>query len=536
MGGDQREHVGGCVVCLAAHDHEPEPEGFSRRTLIGRGLGVAAALGAAGALGDNAYARGGRSKGDGPRPPKPGRPIVLEPSWVLAYEDGELKLLADRSVVIEGNRIAEIGQGRRRGKDQRVRCDGQLLLAGFISGHTHVAGGSATRGIIEGGRSFLRPLEVADALDDDDLDDLTAFNLAELMRSGNTTQIEMALSLKQAKSYVRIAKRWGARGYPGGMVPGMHRWGPLATRPEFDDQRLFDSVPETLAEIQANFEFALMNNGAEDGRILPMMTPHATDTQTPETMQAYADAAAVLGNGIHIHLSQSARETRIVRRLWGKTPAAWLADFGFYDGPLFGAHMSGIDFAVDPPILRENGATYAHCPSGGGAGGGTQPWPEILTAGVNTNIGIDTHSCDYVENLKLAVLYGQARRSLLPDPNAVKNVTIWDAVKAATVNAADGLGRSDLGRIAVGAKADLVSIDVTTFLHGTGAPPPEPLNNLLYAHGLSVRHTMIDGNFAVFDGELAVEDEERVIKRGGRVVQKVWAQLAAEGWFTPTPV
>jgi hypothetical protein len=47
---------------------------------------------------------------------------------------------------------------------------------------------------------------------------------------------------------------------------------------------------------------------------------------------------------------------------------------------------------------------------------------------------------------------------------------------------------------------------------------------------------MIDGNFAVFDGELAVEDEERVIKRGGRVVQKIWAQLAAEGWFTPTPV
>ncbi|HMO84698.1 MAG TPA: hypothetical protein PKC18_07240, partial [Lacipirellulaceae bacterium] len=41
------------------------------------------------------------------------------------------------------------------------------------------------------------------------------------------------------------------------------------------------------------------------------------------------------------------------------------------------------------------------------------PYPEALGAGVAVNIGIDTHSNDYVENLKLAVLYGQAREALL---------------------------------------------------------------------------------------------------------------------------
>ncbi|MCE0485252.1 amidohydrolase family protein [Ornithinimicrobium sediminis] len=87
-------------------------------------------------------------------------------------------------------------------------------MPGFISGHTHVAGGSSTRGIFEGSRSYVRPLEIAEELSDDDLDALTAYNLAELIRSGCTTQVEMALSRRQAESYVRVAGPWGSRGYP----------------------------------------------------------------------------------------------------------------------------------------------------------------------------------------------------------------------------------------------------------------------------------------------------------------------------------
>ena len=43
-------------------------------------------------------------------------------------------------------------------------------------------------------------------------------------------------------------------------------------------------------------------------------------------------------------------------------------------------------------------------------------WPEVLAAGMNASIGIE-FSADYVENIKLAVLYGGARYSLLPHPD-----------------------------------------------------------------------------------------------------------------------
>jgi len=317
------------------------------------------------------------------------------------------------------------------------------------------------------------------------------------------------------------------------MIPGIARLFPIWFRK--DDQVLRDSVQDTLKEIEANHQFAEANNNTEDGRIRPQMTPHATDTHTPETMAAILNAAKELGNGIHIHLSQGAGENTAVKRLWNKRPVEWLEELGFYSQPVFAAHLIAMEPASDLPILVRNKVTFGHCPSANGAGGsgGSHPYPEALAAGLNTSIGIDTHSNDYVENLKLAVLYGRARTRLLADksPVPLKAPTLWDAIASATLNPANGLKREDLGRIAVGAKADLCTIDVSGFLTGVGTPPPEPLNNLLYASGLCVRHVMTDGNFQFYDGRMVVDDERRVMQRGGVVVAKIWEQLRTEKWF-----
>ena len=157
----------------------------------------------------------------------PHRDCIIEAAWVLAYENGHLTLVPDGSVRIRDDRIEEVKTGRIRGRSRRVRAQGQLLLPGFISGHTHACSATPTRGIIEGGRSYGRPLELVETLSDDELDDLTAYNVAELLRSGCTTHVEMSLSLRQARSYVRVAKRWGVRGYPGGMIPGIARLFPI---------------------------------------------------------------------------------------------------------------------------------------------------------------------------------------------------------------------------------------------------------------------------------------------------------------------
>ena len=521
---------GACFVCSSPESPSESVENsFTRRQLLVHGGLAGAAFSAAGAQASPALFANPLPLEEKP----PHHDCIIEAPWGLVFHNGRLQLLPDCSVRVRRDHIETVKSGHLQGDTPRLRASGQLLLPGFISGHTHACSATPTRGIIEGGRSYARPLELVESLSTEDLDALTAYNVAELLRSGCTTQVEMSLSLRQAESYVRIAGRWGVRGYPGGMIPGIARLFPIWFRNS--DQVLTDSEQETLAEIAANRRFALSHNGSEDGRIRPQMAPHATDTHTPTTMAAILAAAKEIGNGIHIHLSQSAQETKTVQRLWGKRPAEWLDELGFYSERIFGAHFTGIDVQHDLPFLAGKQLTYAHCPSGNGAGGssGTQPYPEALAAGVRTTIGIDTHSNDYLENLKLAVLYGRARARLLQasSPVLLHLPTIWEAVQGATLEAAQGLGRDDLGRLAPGAKADLCTVDVSGFLTGSGAVPPEPLNNLLYAHGLSVRHVMVDGKFQVFHGQFVSDDAARVQQQGGAVVQKIWAQLHAENWF-----
>ena len=447
---------------------------------------------------------------------------LLQPDGTHAVEHGI-------TVRIEGSRIVEVRRGEIRANNA-IDLRGHLLLPGLISGHTHVAGGSSTRGLIEGGRSYARPLAIVEeSLDDDELDALTAFNLAELLRSGCTAQVEMSLSLRQARSYVRVARRLGARGWVGGMIPGIGRLFPIWFGTDAD---LAASEADTLEEIRQNLDFA--RTLRDDPLVQGMMTPHAADTQTPATLAAIAAAARELGTGIHTHLSQGARETETVLRRHGRTPTQWLYEAGLMDGPFFGAHLTAPDWTVDPAILQQVGGVYATCPSAGGAGGDTQPFPEALAAGIAVNVGIDTHSNDMIENVKLAVLLGQARAALLSrvaDASPHRAPTATDAVHGCTVSAADALRRPDLGRIEVGAAADLVAVDVSGMLVGSGAPPPEPLNNLLYASGRSVSWVLVDGRVQVADGSFVGGDVGAIVSAGGTVASKIWALLEAEGWF-----
>lgn len=83
---------------------------------------------------------------------------------------------------------------------------------------------------------------------------------------------------------------------------------------------LLDSVPDTLNEIEANLHYARTINGAQNGRISPMMGPSVVPVHTRGTFKAIRRAANELGNGIHLHIqggwSQLTRSA--LERYWGK--------------------------------------------------------------------------------------------------------------------------------------------------------------------------------------------------------------------------
>ncbi|MDN2565511.1 amidohydrolase family protein [Aquibium sp. A9E412] len=455
---------------------------------------------------------------------------VVDCGWLLHEDRAGPELSRDMSMIVRNGRIEAIRPHDSTLALPRLDARAHLVLPGLISGHTHVIAGLPTRGVIEKGRPYMRPLELLGGLDADDLDTLTAANLAEMVRSGCTAQLEMSLTLDQARAYVRVARRWGVRGFPAVMVPGSERLAAIWFRA--NDRVLIDAIPEIVAGIEAGRDFA--RETGSDALMRPMMAAHATDTQTPETLEALRAAVAEIGGGLHIHIAQRVTEREAVERLWGRSPVRFLEEHGLFGhGPVFGAHMTAVDWAADADLLRARGVTYVHCPSAGGAGVSTQPYPEALFAGVPAGIGLDTHSNDMLENLKLAVIKGRVRAAARQAAGhaAVRAPTADDAVASATRVLADGLGRPDLGRLSVGACADFAAVDVSGPLVGSGALPPEPLNNLLYANGTAVRHVVIDGRFKLLDGRFLPEDEDRLRARAGRVMERIWERLEAERWF-----
>src|SRR3546814_18272364 len=113
----------------------------------------------------------------------------------------------------------------------------------------------------------------------------------------------------------------------------------------------------------------------------------------------------------------------MLRAYWGMGEVEILREVGLLDGRLFGGHMLGVDVAKDLPILAAaKGFTFAHCPSGAGWGvlPSSQPWPEALAAGVNTSIGLDTHSYDYLNNLRPAVAHVRRCAQISPQTTTIQ--------------------------------------------------------------------------------------------------------------------
>ena len=456
---------------------------------------------------------------------------AVETGWTLADTGSGAELMRGAVLIIQYGQIADIKPPGFSHILPVLDASTLLVLPGIISAHTHVIAGLPTRGVIEAGRPYLRPLELLDELDEDDLDDLTAANLAEIVRSGGTTQLEMSLSLPQAESYVRTASKWGVRGYPSVMVPGSRDLERIWFRK--NDNALLDAAGEIEAWTADSAAFARRVRDAANPLLVPMMAAHATDTQTPDTLKALKSAIDELQLALHIHIAQRTTERDAVQRLWGCSPVRFLEKAGLLDGPVFGAHMTAVDWPNDASLLRDRGVVYAHCPSAGGAGVSTQPYPEALHYNVASAIGLDTHSNDCIENLKLAMIKGRVRAAAMLEAGRddVTPPTIEHAVASSARVTADGLGRNDLGRIAKGARADFLAIDVVGPMVGSGSLPPEPLNNLLYANGNSVQHVAIDGRLKLIDGVFVADDENRVRERAGRVMDRIWGRLEREDWF-----
>jgi cytosine/adenosine deaminase-related metal-dependent hydrolase len=339
------------------------------------------------------------------------------------------------------------------------------------------------------------------------------YALTQLIRNGVTTAMPIAAETHSAwaESYeelagvVEIAGRIGLRMYLGPSyrsgVPVVRPDGTTAMwwEPRLGERGLADAI-----------RFVREVDGAHGGLIRGALLPCRIETLTPELMRATARAAEDLDCLVRLHCLQDPTEQPLLMERHRLSALGLLERTGLLGPRLLiphAVHIGGHS-QVDAPYAGELAALariagIVHCPRTMlRYGAALEDLDRYRAAGVTIALGTDSFPPDMIRNMDDGGNLAKLVTGRL-DAGAAA-----DYYRAATLGGARALGRPDLGRLAPGALADLVVVDLTDPRTG---PVDDPIRTLLMnCTGADVTTVVINGRTVMRDRVIPGRDESAV--------------------------
>ncbi|HEX3222857.1 MAG TPA: amidohydrolase family protein [Nocardioides sp.] len=449
---------------------------------------------------------------------------------IVAFQDGEHRILRDGCLVVEDDRVIHVGATYDGPVGRVVDAPDRIITPGFVNTHAHLDESPIDKSVQEdvGNRQFwltglieILPTEMA-GLDEEGARACVDYSLIELARTGTTTVVQMGGIEEYSADAIEAS---GLRGYVAPMYRSGRWFTPDGRRVEYDW-----SPDDGRAGLEHAVDFVERLRGRGGGRVQGLLAPAQVDTCSEALLRDSKAAADALDVPISLHASQGVWEFQEMTRRHGRTPVEWLSDLGFL-GPrtllghaVFLSGNSWVNFAGDDlGLLAASGTSVSYnawCFIRRGLV--MESFPEYVAAGVNMCLGTDTAPQSMIESLRWTAIAGKvaARRTDVS--------TARDVFDAATVNAAALLGRPDLGRIAPGAKADLLFWRADGF---TMTPVRDPIRNLVYyAQPDDLADVMVDGRLVVEDGVVLGVDVAAATRGVQRAGERVWERWPQGDW------
>ncbi|MGD9910918.1 amidohydrolase, partial [Methanothrix sp.] len=340
-------------------------------------------------------------------------------------------LLKNIDILIEGNRISEVGRDLRPNDDEIIDARNMLAVPGLVNSHTHLAmtllrGYADDMELIPWLQEKIWPLEAR--LKPSDVRAGVKLGCLELIRFGVTCYNDMYYFMDETAAATR---EMGIRGVLSGV--------------------LFDMRPEFINDVEP-----FIKKWRDDDLIKPAVGPHAVYTCSEETLLRAKDIAERYDVKIHIHLSETRDEVDTFVNQRHMSPVEYLENLGFLSERVVAAHCVWLT-PRDIRILAERHVNVAHCPiSNLKLASGIAPVATLIEHGVNVCLGTDgassNNNLDIFEEMKVAAVVQKCsvgRSAILPAD------AVW---RMATENAYQAFSL-DMG-IRRGALADLALINM----------------------------------------------------------------------------
>ncbi|MCC7104387.1 MAG: amidohydrolase family protein [Chloroflexi bacterium] len=445
---------------------------------------------------------------------------LVKGTWVVAYDGRQHRILKDGVVVYEENTILHVGKQFDGRVDRVIDATGKVVTPGFISTHGHVTYAPIAKSYIGdvsdprfyNSSTFYQQLPVQMLAQDEEADLASIdLSLVEHIRSGCTTFVELPIAMNPRSTPEPTIERT--------LAAGLRMYIARPFRCAFfhspDGQQIvYDWDEEAGREgLRRSVEFVEQWDGVGNGRIRGYLEPaHAEDT-SEELLREVHRLADEMDVPLTIHVSEAVLEFQEMLRRHGKTPIAWLRDIGFLTPRVFLGHVliiGGSSWTNYPPgdiqIMASSGVSVSHNPWNHGRRGlAMESFQRYLDAGINMSLGTDGSPQSMLVNMRSAAVVGKIVDRLADVATAA------EVFNAATLGGARALGRDDLGRLAPGAKADLVIWDAESI---NMAPVRDPIKNLVYY----AEHSDVEG--VVVDGRVVMENRQMTWSQTDRDVAR----------------
>jgi cytosine/adenosine deaminase-related metal-dependent hydrolase len=439
---------------------------------------------------------------------------IRNADWVVAWDAGSARhtYLQGADVAFAGNTLTFVGRGYAGPADETIDGRGVMVMPGLVDVHSHPMLEASYRGIREEHgvpEMYMSGLfERAQAYWPDDAGKLACAEAAycELLLSGVTTVADLSgivpgwvelaarsgLRVVLAPSYA--SARWVVR--PNHLLE--YEWNEDSGRRGLDDAlKLVDSLATHPS-----------------GRLSGMISPAQIDTCTEDLLRDSVAAARERSLPFTVHCAQAANEFHEMVRRHGITPIQWAHGLGLSGPGTVIAHAIFVDehswlhwgSRQDVRILADTGTSVAHCPTPFARYGQTlESFGRYRRAGVNLGIGTDTVPQNMLEEIRWATVLGRIAAE------DIRSLEMADVFTAATVGGARILLRDDIGRLAAGARADLVVVDLR---NPWMMPVRDPLRSLVFhAADRAVRDVYVDGRRVVAERRVLTLDQAGALDR-----------------------
>ncbi len=448
--------------------------------------------------------------------------ILIKRAEIITMAAGQGARPIAGDILIEGDRIAAIGDLGASRADTVLDGRDRLVMPGLVNGHMH------SPEALYKGRYDNMPLEIwmlyaypilgAQVISPRLVYLRTALCAIESLKTGTTCVTDDVYESphqtpEQLEAVFQAYEDVGLRATVSGHVvdrpfldtiPFTREFVPEALRAEVDALGTADG-----AAWLGLCRDAISRHHGRAGRLGFMVAPSAPQRCTPELMQEAMALAEAHDLPFHTHILETRIQAVTGQEFYGETLISYMKRLDLLKPRTTIAHSIWVTDA-DIEMMGEAGVSIVHnVTSNLKLGAGVAPVKRILRAGVNVALGSDgLSSSDSTRMFTVMHAAGLIHNVQTPDTDLW--LSAQEVLHCATLGGARSacLGEQT-GSLEPGKKADMIMLDLTTVPF---TPRNNLANHLVYCEtGSSVTHAIVNGEIMAEAGRCLRVDEAALL-------------------------